>query len=691
MLFALIIVYTNAKVCAAENTLEGVQTATTQALENNIYLGDQTEAKVYDDFQNDIWVQFQQKKIEKYETVDIYPWRVEQAISSVTKNDVERPNFNFEIISGDSVTLNTTQSNDKAIATGVKAGTTIIKITYDAFTQTSGTSFGALSKVNTAYVVITVGEKGQATISSSINDWRSYDTLYFDQGDTLSYDLTVDTENAESVAITCNGLAVEEDNGSYALPLENRSNIIGIVATDVNGNTTTQYRIMDARFIKINITNKTNPDSDLVVGDTANVSFEGITMPVYKLATIYNPQMAALGDATRTVYTNDTFGTVEGLCNQYDLATNNDFDVTITQTGSYTFKEGHIASTWWGSALGTDLKIEGQGSQNLSADTHKDNFSTLPEFTITVPENTAVGQVTVSIVDEIPTPTSETWPEARGTILEDYKVPIYENDSMMDAILRACQENDIAIEATNNDQYNAGYIESIDGLSELDRGSGGGWMGTLNDWFTNLGFSQYKVSDGTLGDGDSIKIEYTTNYGMDLTNSDAEFELASLEVSAGTLNPTFSADQLTYQLNVSPDTEAVIIHPILQNRNNQVQLEAFGESFKKTETIQTVNGLRINMIIEKKASLGKTLTTPLTQTKTITINTGENIDYGNLNEDTQVNSADALILLKQAVSLVDLPLEDKVKGDVIQDDQINSADALKVLKYSVKLIDTITP
>jgi len=685
MLLSVMIVYPTIKVFAAENKAEVEQTE--QSLEADQYLGDQTEAKVYDDFQNDIWVQFQQKKIDIDETVDIYPWRLEQAISSVTQNDVERPLFNFEIISGESVTLNTTSSTNKALATGVKAGTSIIKITYDALNHSAGESFEALSPVNTAYVAITVGETGEATILSSIENWRHYDTVYFDQGETLPYEITVDTEQAEQVVVSCNGIRIEKQNGTYTLPLENRTNIIGVVATDANGNTTTQYRMMDARFIKINITNKTHPDGDLAVGDTANVSFEGIKMPVYKLATIYNPQMAALGDATRTVYSNDTFGQVEGLCDQYDLATHNSFDITFTKSGNYTFKDGYIQESWWGSDLGADLETEGQGEENLAADAHTDVFSTLPDFTISIPG----AYVTVSIVDEIPTPASETWPAAKGSILNAYQVAIYDDDNMMDAVLRACEENNIEIEASYDKQKNSSYIESIDGLSELDRGSGSGWMGSLNDWFTNFGFSQYKVSDGTLEDGDSIQIEYTTNYGMDLTDANAGFELASFEVSEGSLDPTFSADQLTYQLNVSPETETVIIHPILENRNNQIELEAFGQSFKKTQGIAVINGLTINMNIEKKASFGKDPTPPLTQTKTITINTGEKVDYGNINQDTSVNSADALLLLKQSVNLVDLPLEDKVKGDVVKNDKINSADALKVLQYSVKLIDSITP
>ena len=47
-----------------------------------------------------------------------------------------------------------------------------------------------------------------------------------------------------------------------------------------------------------------------------------------------------------------------------------------------------------------------------------------------------------------------------------------------------------------------------------------GWMGTLNDWFTNYGFGAFTVADGTLGSGDEIRIMYTRNgYGADLGGS----------------------------------------------------------------------------------------------------------------------------------------------------------------------------
>ena len=71
---------------------ENVQTGSEE------YLGVQTEAKVYDDFENDIWLQYQQKEMQVGDTTNLRPWRVEQIISNAVANDVQRPVFHFEKI-----------------------------------------------------------------------------------------------------------------------------------------------------------------------------------------------------------------------------------------------------------------------------------------------------------------------------------------------------------------------------------------------------------------------------------------------------------------------------------------------------------------------------------------------------------------------------------------------------------------
>lgn len=363
----------------------GIYSLQTEAANGEGYLGVKTEAKVYDDFQNDIWLQFQQKDMQVGETAIIYPWRLEQAITNAIQNDVKRPVFHFEIIKGDSISLNGTESTSKVTATAEKPGTTVVKVTYDALEH--GKTWGAISPVNTAYAVFTVGEEGKATITPSDNlkNWRHYDTIYYNEGKTVPYTFTVDTENAVAVKVTVNGQVIEGKGKEYTANLENRSNIIGIEATDSEGKIKSLYRVVDARFIEINVDNKTHPEKqNIEVGDTATISFRGITMPVYKLATIYNPQFGK--NAAYVDYKNEKLGSFKGQCGQCDLATNNDFEITFNEGGKYTFASKGIYCAWWGSELGTDITKEGSGEPNLNAPTLQGWFSAMPEFTVDVTE-----------------------------------------------------------------------------------------------------------------------------------------------------------------------------------------------------------------------------------------------------------------------------------------------------------------
>ena len=383
----------------------GVYSLQAEAANGEGYLGVKTEARVYDDFQNDIWLQFQQKDMQVGDTATIYPWRMEQVITSAIQNDVGRPNFHFDIIKGDSISLSKTEDTYKVTATAEKAGTTVVKVTYDDLDY-KDKHWGAISPVNTAYAVFTVGEEGKATITPSDNlkNWRHYDTIYYCEGETVPYTFTVNTENAVAVKVTVNGQVIQGNGKEYTANLENRSNIIGIEATDSEGKIKSFYRVVDARFIEINVANKTDPTKqNIEAGDTATVSFRGITMPVYKIATIYNPvwsskpsQWSPEGqDAAYAGYENEQLGSFKGQCGQWDLATKNSFDVTFTESGKYVFKSPKgIWCEWWGSPLGTDITQEGSGTPNTNAPVLKDWFSVMPEFTVVVPEKNIEAYVT---------------------------------------------------------------------------------------------------------------------------------------------------------------------------------------------------------------------------------------------------------------------------------------------------------
>ncbi len=333
-----------------------------------------------DDFENDLWLQYDYKELKIGETASIYPRRVPQIIDNPIENTVTRPVFRFEIVKGDSVTLSQDSSREKTQVTAVKDGISVIKVSYDAEGE-----YGACSPINEGYVVFSVGSNGSAAITTSLSEVRSYDTIYYTGTDTTSYPFTVSAVDASKIEVTCNDVPLTpNENGIYTAQLENRSNVMGITAIDAQGNVTTYYQVVDVRKIQVVIDNKTSPGQPFKINDTARISFRGITMPVYKLATIYNPSFGQGDSRTYVYYQNQQLGEQKGYCKQYDLATNNSFEVNFTQAGDYAFTGGRIHCAWWGDELGSDKIKEGTGNPNMNADIVQDNFSWMPDFTLHV-------------------------------------------------------------------------------------------------------------------------------------------------------------------------------------------------------------------------------------------------------------------------------------------------------------------
>ncbi len=363
------------------------------------YLGVNAGSEVPDSFQNDLWTQYDFKELKVGDTAKLIPRRVEEAITDSIGNDVQLPHFNYEIIKGDSVTLDETD-NSKVVVTAQKAGNTVVKITYDALDHKNGKHFDAVDPVNTAYVVYSVDGNENISITDNIINkeadrkddadvvFRSYDTVYFTEGETTPFTLKASAEGAEKLTVKCNGITVAENGseGTYTLPLENRSNIIEITAKAADGTTRSKFHVLDARKIKVNVENETHEGQILEAGDTAKISFTGITMPVYKLATIYNPQFNSPAWGAESTYVHYTYGSTvyKGHCSQWDLAIKNSFEVTFPEAGEYTFEDGAIHCAWWGSVLGSDKTQDNPGEPNLNAPTLEDEFSFMPDFDVTV-------------------------------------------------------------------------------------------------------------------------------------------------------------------------------------------------------------------------------------------------------------------------------------------------------------------
>ena len=189
-------------------------------------------------------------------------------------------------------------------------------------------------------------------------------------------------------------------------------------------------------------------------------------------------------------------------------------------------------------------------------------------------------------------------PDAAWTgTLVDTDVALSADSTMMNCIKAA-------IEGAGKTQVGADrrYISEIEGLAEHDgddhdpEGKGySGWMGTLNDWFTNEGFANYTVANGKLSAGDEIRVMYTcTMYDLGNPNN-IDRTLAGAAFSAGALDKEFSPSEHAYTLTVPEGTTSVAVTPTAANKNYQVRTFARGVQYKRSAQVPVSDGTVITV------------------------------------------------------------------------------------------------
>lgn len=187
-----------------------------------------------------------------------------------------------------------------------------------------------------------------------------------------------------------------------------------------------------------------------------------------------------------------------------------------------------------------------------------------------------------------------------GTLVDTW-VDLSDKSTVMSCVKDALDRAQVS--STGAD---AGYISEINGLKEFNGGQKSGWMGTLNDWFTDEGLSAFTVANGKLEAGDEIRIMYTCDWGADLGNnwSSTDTSLSALQFSAGTLNPKFKGGQdgtKKYTLLLQKDTSKVTIVPTATNKTYQTRVFVDGKQVKRTEAANVKAGSSIKIICDKGA------------------------------------------------------------------------------------------
>lgn len=275
----------------------------------------------------------------------------------------------------------------------------------------------------------------------------------------------------------------------------------------------------------------------------------------------------------------------------YGVSSENGYDkltITLAEGGGSTET---LADAVSGEKSGSIKKQLAAGSYTLTLSYVKDDASKGGSDMAYVSVLTLAGMARVIVENT-------TFPKAEGAVWEgtltDTWIELTDESTMMGCVVEALDGHTVVGAESN-------YISSIDNLKAFDGGTMSGWMGTLNDWFTNFGFGEFTVAKGTLCAGDEIRIMYTRT-AEDLGGSfgSTDTRLKALTFSTGKLAPKFSGDTFTYTLTVPEGTTSLLVTPTAANKNYQVRAylgtQATGREYSRTSLIPIANGSVITVV-----------------------------------------------------------------------------------------------
>lgn len=309
----------------------------------------------------------------------------------------------------------------------------------------------------------------------------------------------------------------------------------------------------------------------------------------------------------------------------YGVSSENGYDkltITLAEDGGSTET---LADAVSGEKSGSIKKQLGAGSYTLTLSYVKDDASKGGSDMAYVSVLTLAGMARVIVENT-------TFPKAEGAAWEgtlaDTWIELTGESTMMGCVVEALDGHTVVGAESN-------YISSIDDLKEQQGGSMSGWMGTLNDWFTNFGFGEFTVAKGTLHAGDEIRVMYTRtveDLGGSWNNSDTR--LKALTFSTGKLAPKFSGDTFTYTLTVPEGTTSLLVTPTAANKNYQVRTylgtQATGREYSRTSLIPIANGSVITVVCADDSwpTMNETSDGKRTYTINVVFGTAQSSDAG---------------------------------------------------------------
>lgn len=349
------------------------------------------------------------------ESFKLLPMRNWQAALEGIQNYFFEPDFHYEIVTGDDViSIKPDGPGSYAEITAEKAGTAIVKVTYDALkvhnSQYVNGEFSAIWPENVGLFVVTVGDEVNIDTGIESNKERNVkagksgnlqqgvfdaeiDSVYYLKGEKGAY-YTFTPEEGADVSVLRPSInhdqgtasygdgsftkeeVVQNDDDSFTILLAEGRNIVKV---EKDGQAA--YHVMTARPLDVEIENISNPNQPVAPGDEVRASFKGLSFPANKLAGIYN------FNAQLIFTSHDGEETFKGDRRQYNITTQaNSITFTIPEDheGAYYLKDGHISLGFFGSPIGSHHNIDAETGAlpNFNAVQVEGYYSIFPEIEI---------------------------------------------------------------------------------------------------------------------------------------------------------------------------------------------------------------------------------------------------------------------------------------------------------------------
>ncbi len=547
-------------------------------------------------------------------------------------NVILKSDNNIPVLKNASNTTTSTKTTDSSYSLNLKY---IFKdVDNDSLTYKVSVNGGPYLKAETSYKYSN-DVAGVYTLVFIANDGKD------DSVDTYTVKLTM---NPQYPSITTNLSTAEVDYtvGSMASELyvvanivdsgvlsyqwyksENYSDLISSVPDDIykidNENTanyTPDTSSISTTYYKVVATNTNNGK---IASKSSNIS----------MIVVYDTQKAGSPIFTKDLSVNEVQYTAGNKAKELKVeARTLNGDLTYqwySSTDKVEFTEISGANS---SSYRPEINNEGTKYYKVKVTSTFNSNSAVSESSIaTITVNEAIGSVYVTVENNtFTTEVDGSFPAWTGKLIDNEKIYIDNSSTMMGSVVAA-------LEKYGHTQTGAesNYISSINGLGEFNGGWMSGWMGTLNDWFTNRGFGEFTVENGNFEDGDEVHIMYTCSYGADLGGSwdNNETTLNDISVRAGakesiyTLSPEFNKDTHEYSVSIPVTTNSLFVKPTATNKNYQVrtylnEYNSTSVGYKRSEAIPVENGSEIIIGVGDPAWPGMNSSTQATK-YTVTI------------------------------------------------------------------------